>query len=216
MAPRGHGREKVNVPFVRRAGTETAPAAAALARALGWRRRGARIRAPRSSRAAGSACDPASRRECPALFLEARPWRVRCGRRRKGCVPPSSRRARLRTGCPIPAGWSRIAASSSASRKPASRPGAPATSRAPCTSTSSATSPCRSRRRPDGIRCPRPPHLLQRSAGSASAMTRASSATTRAPALLPRASGGCCDGSATTRSPCSTAASRRGLPKAGR
>src|SRR5688572_7797324 len=204
------------IALVRWAGTGKAPDDRNVGARAPSRRRGARIRAPHSSRAAASACDPASRHECPPVFLEARPWRVRCGRRRKGCVPHSSRRASSRTGCPIPAGWSRIAGSSSASRKPGSRPGVPATSPAPCTSTWSATFPCRSRRRPDGLRCPDPPRSLRRPAGSASATTLASPATPRAPALLPRVSGGCCDGSATTPSPCSTAASRRGSPKAGR
>ena len=99
---------------------------------------------------------------------------------------------------------------------PAGPPSVPATSRAPSTWTSSATSRCRSRRHRADTPCPRPRHSPRRSRVSASATTRASSVTTPGRARSPRASGGCCAGSDTTRLPCSTAVSRPGLPKAGR
>ena len=75
-----------------------------------------------------------------SLSRAQRPWRVRCGERRKGCEPPSSRPTSSRT-----LAGSRLARCDCRFElgKPelASLPGAPATSRAPCTWISSAIFP---------------------------------------------------------------------------
>ena len=86
-------------------------------------------------------------------------------------------------------------------------------SRRACSCTSTATCP---RRRPaatDVIRCPRPRSRPRRSVGSASTRASRSSPTTRAAACSRRACGGCCAGSASRPSRCSTAVTPSGWAK---
>ena len=84
------------------------------------------------------------------------------------------------------------------------------TSRARCTRTSATTSPVPETGRTAAIRCRIRTRLPRPSAGSASRAACRWSRTTRTTACTRAGCGGCCAGSGTTRSPCSTAGSRSG------